>query len=41
MLEIYTIAGGDWFRGNLNAIAAFMSTGTGPPLRKCVSPFPY
>jgi conjugal transfer mating pair stabilization protein TraG len=23
MLEIYTIAGGDWLRGNLNAIAAF------------------
>lgn len=28
MLEIYTIAGGDWLRGNLNAIAAFMNTGT-------------
>ncbi|OQZ59971.1 conjugal transfer protein TraG, partial (plasmid) [Klebsiella pneumoniae] len=24
MLEIYAIAGGDWLRGNLNAIAAFM-----------------
>ncbi|RIU96637.1 conjugal transfer protein TraG, partial [Klebsiella pneumoniae] len=23
MLEIYAIAGGDWLRGNLNAIAAF------------------
>ncbi|HIE8926107.1 TPA: hypothetical protein ACXP3L_005246, partial [Klebsiella variicola subsp. variicola] len=23
MLEVYTIAGGDWLRGNLNAIAAF------------------
>ncbi|EPM0243676.1 hypothetical protein ACS0TK_27505, partial [Raoultella ornithinolytica] len=22
MLEIYAIAGGDWLRGNLNAIAA-------------------
>lgn len=28
MLEIYTIAGGDWLRGCLNAIAAFMQTGT-------------
>ncbi|MGL4661637.1 hypothetical protein ACYBJ8_28740, partial [Klebsiella pneumoniae] len=26
MLEIYAIAGGDWLRGNLNAIAAFMGT---------------
>ncbi|EPL0520890.1 hypothetical protein M2063_005560, partial [Klebsiella pneumoniae] len=23
MLEVYAIAGGDWLRGNLNAIAAF------------------
>ncbi|MHB3615987.1 hypothetical protein ACYBWF_27540, partial [Klebsiella pneumoniae] len=22
MLEVYAIAGGDWLRGNLNAIAA-------------------
>ena len=28
MLEIYAIAGGDWLRGNLNAIAAVMGTST-------------
>lgn len=38
-LEIYTIAGGDWLRGNLNAIAAFMGTAPGRPLRKCASRF--
>ncbi|AUW02024.1 conjugal transfer mating-pair stabilization protein TraG [Klebsiella michiganensis] len=38
MLEIYTIAGGDWFRGNLNAIAAFMSTGTWSTIEKmCIA----
>lgn len=37
-LEIYTIAGGDWFRGNLNAIAAFMSTGTWSSIEKmCIA----
>ena len=28
MLEIYTIAGGEWLRGTFNAIAAFMGTET-------------
>ncbi|MGE0968611.1 conjugal transfer mating-pair stabilization protein TraG (plasmid) [Klebsiella sp. WOUb02] len=38
MLEIYTIAGGDWFRGNLNAIAAFMNTGTWSSIEKmCIA----
>ena len=38
MLEIYTIAGGDWFRGNLNAISAFMSTGTWSSIEKmCIA----
>lgn len=38
MLEIYTIAVGDWFRGNLNAIAAFMSTGTWSSIEKmCIA----
>ena len=38
MLEIYTIAGGDWFRGNLNAIAVFMSTGTWSSIEKmCIA----
>ncbi|WP_434670904.1 conjugal transfer mating-pair stabilization protein TraG (plasmid) [Klebsiella sp. B345] len=38
MLEIYTIAGGDWFRGNLNAISAFMSTGTWSTIEKmCIA----
>lgn len=38
MLEIYTIAGGDWLRGNLNAIAAFMNTGTWSSLEKmCIA----
>ncbi|PJX32679.1 conjugal transfer protein TraG [Klebsiella sp. A-Nf5] len=37
-LEIYTIAGGDWLRGNLNAIAAFMGTGTWSSIEKmCVA----
>lgn len=38
MLEIYTIAGGDWLRGNLNAIAAFMNTGTWSSIEKmCIA----
>lgn len=37
-LEIYTIAGGDWLRGNLNAIAAFMNTGTWTSIEKmCIT----
>ena len=37
-LEIYTIAGGDWLRGNLNAIAAFMGTGTWSTIEKmCIA----
>ncbi|HDS6520166.1 TPA: conjugal transfer mating pair stabilization protein TraG [Klebsiella oxytoca] len=37
-LEIYTIAGGDWLRGNLNAIAAFMNTGTWTSIEKmCIA----
>ncbi|HIF5913935.1 TPA: conjugal transfer mating-pair stabilization protein TraG [Raoultella ornithinolytica] len=37
-LEIYTIAGGDWLRGNLNAIAAFMGTGTWSSIEKmCIA----
>ncbi|MGI1532687.1 traG protein, partial [Escherichia coli] len=28
MNEIYVIAGGEWLRNNLNAIAAFMGTRT-------------
>ncbi|MBZ1604751.1 conjugal transfer mating-pair stabilization protein TraG [Klebsiella pneumoniae] len=38
MLEIYAIAGGDWFRGNLNAIAAFMGTSTWSTIEKmCIA----
>ena len=38
MLEIYAIAGGDWLRGNLNAIAAFMGTGTWSTIEKmCIA----
>lgn len=38
MLEIYTIAGGDWLRGNLNAIAAFMNTGSWSSIEKmCIA----
>lgn len=38
MLEVYAIAGGDWFRGNLNAIAAFMETGTWSTIEKmCIA----
>ncbi|MCW9474412.1 conjugal transfer mating pair stabilization protein TraG [Klebsiella grimontii] len=38
MLEIYTIAGGDWLRGNLNAIAAFMGTSTWSTIEKmCIA----
>ncbi|MDV1434482.1 conjugal transfer mating-pair stabilization protein TraG [Klebsiella michiganensis] len=37
-LEIYTIAGGDWLRGNLNAIAAFMGTATWSSIEKmCIA----
>ncbi|WP_154023076.1 conjugal transfer mating-pair stabilization protein TraG [Klebsiella oxytoca] len=37
-LEIYTIAGGDWLRGNLNAITAFMGTGTWSSIEKmCIA----
>lgn len=37
-LEIYTIAGGDWLRGNLNAIAAFMNTDTWSSIEKmCIA----
>ncbi|EMI7394156.1 conjugal transfer mating pair stabilization protein TraG [Klebsiella oxytoca] len=37
-LEIYTIAGGDWLRGNLNAITAFMGTGTWSTIEKmCIA----
>ncbi|MBE7915490.1 traG protein, partial [Escherichia coli] len=28
MNEVYVIAGGEWLRNNLNAIAAFMGTRT-------------
>ncbi|MGX3787446.1 conjugal transfer mating-pair stabilization protein TraG [Klebsiella variicola] len=38
MLEVYAIAGGDWLRGNLNAIAAFMGTGTWATIEKmCIA----
>ncbi|HBT4848206.1 TPA: conjugal transfer mating pair stabilization protein TraG [Klebsiella pneumoniae] len=38
MLEIYAIAGGDWLRGNLNAIVAFMGTGTWSTIEKmCIA----
>lgn len=38
MQEIYTIAGGEWLRGNLNAIAAFMGTGTWSSIEKmCIA----
>lgn len=38
MLEVYAIAGGDWLRGNLNAIAAFMETGTWSTIEKmCIA----
>lgn len=37
-LEVYTIAGGDWLRGNLNAIAAFMGTATWSSIEKmCIA----
>ncbi|HBQ8083704.1 TPA: conjugal transfer mating pair stabilization protein TraG, partial [Klebsiella pneumoniae] len=37
-LEIYAIAGGDWLRGNLNAIAAFMGTSTWSTIEKmCIA----
>ncbi|EJK00196.1 conjugal transfer mating pair stabilization protein TraG, partial [Klebsiella pneumoniae subsp. pneumoniae KPNIH17] len=36
--EIYAIAGGDWLRGNLNAIAAFMGTSTWSTIEKmCIA----
>ncbi|WP_370548792.1 conjugal transfer mating pair stabilization protein TraG (plasmid) [Edwardsiella tarda] len=34
MLEIYTIAGGEWLRGTFNAIAAFMGTDTWKTLQR-------
>ena len=38
MLEIYAIAGGDWLRGNLNAIAAFMGSSTWSTIEKmCIA----
>lgn len=38
MLEVYAIAGGDWLRGNLNAIAAFMGIGTWSTIEKmCIA----
>ena len=38
MLEVYAIAGGDWLRGNLNAIAAFMGTGSWSTIEKmCIA----
>ncbi|MBD7739658.1 conjugal transfer mating pair stabilization protein TraG [Klebsiella pneumoniae] len=38
MLEIYAIAGGDWLRGSLNAIAAFMGTSTWSTIEKmCIA----
>lgn len=38
MLEIYAIAGGDWLRGNLNAIAAFMGTSKWSTIEKmCIA----
>lgn len=38
MLEIYAIAGGDWLRGNLNAITAFMGTSTWSTIEKmCIA----
>ncbi|MEH2755066.1 conjugal transfer mating-pair stabilization protein TraG, partial [Klebsiella pneumoniae] len=36
--RVYAIAGGDWLRGNLNAIAAFMGTGTWSTIEKmCIA----
>nr|UGK57007.1 hypothetical protein [Escherichia coli] len=34
MNEVYVIAGGEWLRNNLNAIAAFMGTGTWDSIEK-------
>ncbi|HAP0674479.1 TPA: traG protein, partial [Escherichia coli] len=34
MNEVYVIAGGEWLRNNLNAIAAFMSTRTWDSIEK-------
>ncbi|WP_306341934.1 conjugal transfer mating-pair stabilization protein TraG [Escherichia coli] len=36
MNEVYVIAGGEWLRNNLNAIAAFMSTRTWDSIEKIV-----
>ncbi|EAA0562718.1 conjugal transfer protein TraG [Salmonella enterica subsp. enterica serovar Lexington] len=36
MNEVYVIAGGEWLSGNLNAIAAFMSTRTWDSIEKIV-----
>ena len=41
MQEVYVIAGGDWYRHVLNAVAAFMQTKTGKLSRECVSVFPF
>ena len=38
MNEVYVIAGGEWLRNNLNAIAAFMGTGTWDSIEKLLSP---
>ena len=34
MNEVYVIAGGEWLRNNLNAIAAFMNTRTWDSIEK-------
>ncbi|HAH3677411.1 TPA: conjugal transfer protein TraG N-terminal domain-containing protein, partial [Escherichia coli] len=34
MNEVYVIAGGEWLRNNLNAIAAFMGTRTWDSIEK-------
>lgn len=38
MNEVYVIAGGEWLRNNLNAIAAFMNTRTWDSIEKSRSP---
>ncbi len=38
MNEVYVIAGGEWLRNNLNAIAAFMNTRTGIQLKNRAHP---
>ncbi|GJK17171.1 hypothetical protein TUM16664_49510 [Enterobacter cloacae] len=34
MLEVYVVAGGDWYRHVLNAVAAFMQTDTGTQVKR-------